>query len=259
MNDGAVPHKVEITDPFLIKKTEVTQKEWTEIFYLPLAPDPSKFSHCPECPVDSVTWYEAVVVANAMSSKVALSSCYSDPRRDDAGLLNPYDYRPARLFLEPLFPQGLTCWGIRLPTEAEWEYAVRAGTVTDFYNGSMIASGCSPIDPKLDAAGWFCGNAAGVPHPVAGKLTNPWGVSDMLGNVAEWVWDWYAPYTNTGTVNPVGPSTGTSRVIRGGSYTSTAANSRSGSRGFDDPKSGASNGGVGVRLVISLGAGAMPL
>jgi formylglycine-generating enzyme required for sulfatase activity len=192
-------------------------------------------------------------MANWVSADVGLRTCYfySTP---DSGFPQPYDYRQAKQFIEPLWQTGgITCHGARLPTEAEWEYAVRAGTITDYYNGSMIASGCSPIDPKLDAAGWFCGNAQGTPHPAGAKLINPWGLYDMLGNVSEWVWDWYAPYTNTGTPDPVGPSTGTSRAVRGGSYTSTAENSRSGSRGYDDPKSGAAYGGVGFRFVVSLG------
>src|SRR5258705_3506553 len=133
---------------------------------------------------------------NNLASAAGVPSCYT------GSAVHPgyYLLDDATQFVEPSF-KGPSCFEWRLPTEAEWEYAARSGTITDFYNGSMVASGCNPVDPKLDAAAWFCGNAQGVPHPVGGKLPNMWGLYDMLGNVSEWGWDWYGPYTNTGLVD----------------------------------------------------------
>jgi formylglycine-generating enzyme required for sulfatase activity len=146
------------------------------------------------------------------------------------------------------------CKGYRLPTEAEWEYSYRAGTSTAFYNGDITTSGfyCD-LDPNLDKIGWYCGNSkvtyagcenisvyggpkcAGT-HPVGDKQANAWGLHDMAGNVAEWVYDLYQDsYSNLSEVDPVGPSTDSFRVVRGGGCNYLARVCRAASRSRVSP------------------------
>jgi formylglycine-generating enzyme required for sulfatase activity len=124
--------------------------------------------------------------------------------------------------------------GYRLPTEAEWEYAARAGAATAFHTGDITQESCGS-DPALDRAGWHCGNSAadypgcdmlsdkgqlqcsGV-QPVGGKEPNAWGLYDTHGNVYEWTSSWLGPYPSGESTDPAGPETGRFRVVRGGSW-----------------------------------------
>ena len=115
----------------------------------------------------------------------------------------------------------------RLPTEAEWEYAARAGTTTR-WSFSDDAS-------QLGRYAWYERNAGGKTHPVGQLQPNPWGLYDMHGNVWEWVQDWYGKYTSGTAVNPAGPSSGSHRVLRGGSWNGTAPHCRSANRVVDAP------------------------
>ena len=137
----------------------------------------------------------------------------------------------------------------RLPTEAEWEYAARAGTTTAFYNGRITETGCTPLDPNLDAIGWYCGNADSTTHPVAQKQPNAWGLYDMSGNVYEWCQDWHGPYPTGAVMNPTGPADGSYRVLRGGGWRDFARNCRSADRNRFNPSDRHFN--HGFRLAVS--------
>ncbi len=107
--------------------------------------------------------------------------------------------------------------GLRLPTEAEWEYAYRAGTTTAFHSYPAQPSGFND-DTLLDNIAWYTSNSGNRTHAVGGKLANGLGLHDMSGNVWEWCQDWYEPYSSGSVTNPTGPATGSSRLLRGGSY-----------------------------------------
>ena len=134
----------------------------------------------------------------------------------------------------------------RLPTEAEWEYACRAGSTSAFANGEITVTNCS-YDPNLDAMGWYCYNAGDTTHPVAQKQANAWGLYDMHGNVYEWCQDWYDEYPDYAVQDPQGPASGTHRVMRGGGWIYEAWHCRSANRQISSP--GIQNAVLGFRLV----------
>jgi len=129
---------------------------------------------------------------------------------------------------------------LRLPTEAEWEYACRAGTTTDYSYGNDPA--------QLGDYAWFLDNANFMTHPVGQKLANPWGLYDMHGNVWEWCSDWMGAYDAAPATDPTGPSSGTQRVLRGGSWFNFAINARCSYRVGLEPNS--LNPNIGLRLVL---------
>ena len=128
----------------------------------------------------------------------------------------------------------------RLPTEAEWEYGCRAGTAGDYAG-------------DLGALAWYKDNSGGKTHAVGTKRANGWGLYDMHGNVWEWCHDWYDSgyYAESPAADPTGPATGSSRVIRGGSWDSDARNCRSANRFRSEPVNRLSN--LGFRLVLASG------
>ena len=115
----------------------------------------------------------------------------------------------------------------RLPTEAEWEYAARAGSQTRWSFGDEAS--------QLGRYAWYDGNAGRQTHPVGQLQPNPWGLYDMHGNVWEWVQDWYGSYASGAAVDPAGPASGSGRVYRGGGWDFTARGCRSANRGVDEP------------------------
>ncbi len=117
----------------------------------------------------------------------------------------------------------------RLPTEAEWEYACRAGSSTPLCNGEISELYCAH-DPILNEVGWYCGNSSRKSRPVAQKSPNAWGLYDMHGNVSEWCQDWYGEYGSDSQTDPCGPASASGKVVRGGSWLSNAKNCRSASR-----------------------------
>jgi formylglycine-generating enzyme required for sulfatase activity len=133
----------------------------------------------------------------------------------------------------------LAATGMRLPTEAEWEYASRAGTTTAFNNGSSD-------DTTAVNIAWYNANALSQTRPVGGKAANALGLHDMSGNVWEWVSDWFGAYAAGAQTNPTGPATGTNRVLRSGSWFYSANFMRSSARGFNTP--GFSGIDIGFRV-----------
>jgi len=116
---------------------------------------------------------------------------------------------------------------VRLPTEAEWEYACRAGTATAFSFGDA--------DSTLGDYAWYTSNSGSTTHPVGQKKPNAWGLYDMHGNVWEWCADWYGDYPKGAVTDPQGPASGTARVLRGGSWGSAPATCRSAHRFYLTP------------------------
>lgn len=128
----------------------------------------------------------------------------------------------------------------RLPTEAEWEYACRAGSTTPYSFGDDA--------PFLVEHAWFNSNSGGKTHPVGQKASNAFGLHDMHGNVWEWCSDWYAEYLSGSTVDPMGPPEGSSRILRGGSWFCTPGPCRSANRGWNTPH--IQDDDVGFRVVM---------
>ena len=115
----------------------------------------------------------------------------------------------------------------RLPTEAEWEYAARAGTSSSYSFGNTADA--------LDKYAWHAGNSGFTTHPVATKAPNAWGLYDMQGNVYEWVQDFYGPYQAVDVIDPIGATVGTEYILRGGSWTDTAREQRPSYRDYYAP------------------------
>lgn len=239
-------HNVTLTRGFCMSETQVTQGQYQAL----MGENPSHFATCGNnCPVEQVTWHKAAEYCNKLSDKEGLEKCY-----EQSG--NEY---------KPIAGSPYQCKGYRLPTEAEWEYAARAGTTTAFYNGNI--TGCNSAnqydcrqDLKLDKIGWYCKNSSSKTHPVKGKVPNAWKLYDMSGNVWEWCHDWYVRGLGTAAVtDPYGPDTppkpppdypgDSRRVFRGGCWESSPAHCRSAIRNHEVPTY---SGSVGIRPVRSL-------
>jgi formylglycine-generating enzyme required for sulfatase activity len=178
-------HRVRITQPFYLGVYEVTQGQYRVV----TSESPSYFKGSDDLPVERVSWNDAVAFCNKLSAREGLKPYY----QTGTGLPTGGD-------------------GYRLPTEAEWEYACRAGSTTRFSFGDEEAS--------LGEYAWFDGNSDKKTHPVGQKRPNAFGLYDMHGNVWEWCWDGYEEnyYANSPGADPVGPSQAADRVVRGGSW-----------------------------------------
>ena len=189
---------VELTYGLYVAEYEVTQGAWAQLADSreDWNPTPAHFSECgSDCPIESINWWEALHYLNAMSEEAGLTPCYvfstcNDARVGDGRVCGAVALQDER---GNIVDDAMACDGYRLPTEAEWEYAYRAGTSTALYNGELSQATCG-FDPTLDAIAWYCGNSDLTTHPVGEKLPNDWGLYDMAGNVFEWCWDSYGPF-----------------------------------------------------------------
>jgi len=186
-DDEGPQTRVTLTEDFFLDATDVTQGQYEAV----MGTNPSDFKTAGKnAPVENVSWDNAVAFCQK---------------------LNQRERATGRL------PSGYT---FTLPTEAQWEYACRAGT-TGAYAG----------DPAEMA--WYGDNSGGTTHPVGTKRPNAWGLYDMTGNVYQWCLDWYGKYPGGNVTDWAGPATGRARVLRGGSWYYTEAYCRSAYRDFD--------------------------
>ena len=200
-NDDERPvHQVTIAKGLWIAATETTQGQWQAV----MGKNPSYFKGYPNLPVEQVSWKDCVGFVKAL----ALAA-----------------------------PEGLE---FDLPTEAEWEYACRADSTTEWSFGDY--------ESGLDDHAWFFGNSDGKTHPVGQKRPNAWGLYDMYGNVWEWCKDRYGPYAADPVRDPQGPRSGNSRILRGGCWGDLPGVTHSAYRVRDGPKNRDSV--VGLRLVL---------
>ena len=199
--DESPVHKVWV-DAFLMDRYEVTQEQYGEL----VLGNPSHFKG-PKSPVEQMSWADAARYCNARSRAEGLEPCYDEESGECDFSANGY----------------------RLPTEAEWEYACRAGTATDRFFGRE--------ERKLKDYAWYAENSFEKTHPVGQKKPNPWGIYDMYGNVAEWCNDIYneSYYKNSREKSPRGPAEGDKYVLRGGAWSSSADKCRSSYRVGEDP------------------------
>ncbi|MBO7524645.1 MAG: SUMF1/EgtB/PvdO family nonheme iron enzyme, partial [Verrucomicrobia bacterium] len=211
--DDETQHEVTLTQGYWLGKYEVTQAQYEAV----MGTNPS-VTQGDDLPVQKVSWTDAM---------------------EFCATLTKIERAAGRL------PEG---YEYTLPTEAQWEYACRAGTMTALNSGKNLSS--TEKCPEMDEVGWYVGNGSNKTHPVGQKLPNAWGLYDMHGNVYEWCLDWYGEDEPASSVtDPTGPETGSTRLIRGGCWNEVAIFCRSAFRNYTTPAS--SDSYIGFRVALA--------
>jgi formylglycine-generating enzyme required for sulfatase activity len=201
MGGGPDAHRVTLTKPFWLGRTEVTQAQWKAV----MGGNPSHFKG-DDRPVETVSWADSIAYCRKLTE-----------RERTAGRL-PTDYV------------------YTLPTEAQWEYACKAGTTGEYAD-------------ILDDMVWYLANSGNQTHPVGQKRANAWGLYDMHGNVWEWCLEWSGAYPGGDVTDPSGPSSGSVHICRGGSWRDSASFWRFASRDLGAPVDRSASLGFRICLV----------
>ena len=207
-------HQVTLTKGYWLGKFEVTQAQYEAV----MGKNPSNWKGS-DLPVESMTWFDAKEFCAKLTAI----------EREAGRLLEGYEFT--------------------LPTEAQWEYACRAGTTTALNSGKNLSDMYEC--PEMDEVGWYDGNSDDTTHPVGQKQPNAWGLYDMHGNVNEWCLDWLGDYPTSAVTDPTGSVAGEYRVMRGGSWFDFASGSRSAFRDRSYPDTGWGLAGFRLALVYN--------
>ena len=237
-NNEHPQHRVFISHSMFMGVYPVTQKQFQDLMEY----NPSMVVTNDDCPVDSVTWYSAVEFCNKMSEAESLSPYYE---------LKAVRRRANNNSIESARVTIIGGEGYRLPTEAEWEYACRAGNITPWCFGDQV------LDVGIYA--WYYDNSSMETHPVGLKKPNAWGLYDMHGNVMEWCYDWYSELhyqqSSEEEENPTGPADGAAKALRGGAWQFGVEATRCAYRNSSAPDAVA--GVIGFRVCRNAGDEAM--